>query len=381
MMFLEFRKMINGFRILFLLLFCIIGDHVTRAVDVDLTSLTCGDTGFVLGFNTTTLNSESLQPWTIAFDGDNSSECSSNKTLAGGSDVEFNLTFSQCGMNLTENNGFLIYSQDILVSHGTGLSAVESTYHIECEKNYTLDESLVDNEGFNTSYRANGHTSLATNIDNPFNINMVHKSRDGSAKTLYKMGEIIDVELHLQEASTADRTVYPQRCFASSESGGGGSTYDLITGGCPIDPTTTIQRSNNTTTTISFQAFRFKQLSTSEMYVNCEVVTCLTSVGGDARCADCSSRRRKRRDVYSDLPNELTKLHSTVFNVSLHNANEIPSKTFRVTHHKRNEDISPNLNETIILTLLITLLFILAFVVVKWICSRLQAPNLTISKK
>ena len=49
----------------------------------------------------------------------------------------------------------------------------------------------------------------------------------------------------------------------------------------------------------SFEAFLYKNIDSSKVYLHCELLVC-TKAGSDSRCDGCSNKKRRRRSINTD---------------------------------------------------------------------------------
>jgi len=177
---------------------------------------------------------------------------------------------------------FNFYNQDPATTFDAGLQTVQ----IQCTNTLNANISLTNNT--QTSYRLTGVATASVSSSSTFE----SKITMTVPQTLYKVGDYVDVTISMTADPILSLKISPQLCRAASAASGG-TTYDLVSSRCAIDPGTTINRTSDLQTDVRFEAFYFLQAG-SQIYLECEILVCLSD-SADANCDACNSNKRRRR--------------------------------------------------------------------------------------
>jgi len=182
---------------------------------------------------------------------------------------------------------FNVYNKDPATNFDAGLQTVE----VQCTNTLNSNVSLTNNT--QTSYRVTGIAQASVLSSSTFE----SKITMTVPKTEYKVGEYVLVSINMVADPVLALKISPQMCRAASAASGG-TTYDLVSSRCAVDPGTTVTRINEKQTDVKFEAFYFLNAGV-EIYLECEILVCLNDTA-DANCGTCSSSKRRRRRSAED---------------------------------------------------------------------------------
>lgn len=169
----------------------------------------------------------------------------------------------------------------------------DDNYDVKCVYNNIL---LSDEpSGYNVTIRQSGYASANGSMSNGNKVVMTTSS------SLYKLGEVVTLQISGDNSLLPSITLAasPMNCYSTSD-GINANKYYLVSDRCPSDPTCTVQQTSNRSMDVSFEAYKYKNLESSRVYLHCEILLCLSTGSVDPRCQGCPNKKRRRRSILTD---------------------------------------------------------------------------------
>jgi len=348
----------------------------------------CDDTHFAVFFNKTALDERTVsgynnRSYIIKFYGQSSTACwthdyESGKVANTFSGLTSSSTFSstiylgvplaatpsaQCGINVFEDPTHIIYNTTIVITYGQNPNNMigreeYDKYNVMCLRNRTVEEQL--NGNVNVDYRKTGYD--ADNATQDFDFALVHSDMNGAVPTgnRYQLGDFIKFKLELKSARTEVKSVI-QRCWATSD--GSANEYALITNRCDMEEGTQwVVQPNNTFHIFRTEAFRYLNVMTDAVHLECLVRVCLAN-SPDADCVSCLFSGRKRREVTEEASSSTAGTMSVVRSPIFYIIDRESTSTSN--EQQSSGGALSGTNGLIVIILLSTLVFVIAAAIIK----------------
>jgi len=272
--------------------------------------LVCGPNMMKISLNVDKFNQHN-RPYRAYFEGYDKHPICSVKHGNTGDPLELNSKFNECGVQLIQHQGQIIYTQIVLVTYGynpkSSLVYREEAirFKVECVLQTDLSVGLADPGYLNVSKAEVDGLKEEIRADAEFDIKLV-RTTDGSfssedSSSQMRLGDQMYFKLELNTIRD-DLKISPQTCYASSTKDSSERYLLIEDGGCPnmADGTIRIPYENDQKLfKWENEAFRFFGDSDA-VYITCNVNVCNSNDYGDdcLRCNSIKRRRRRRRAVF-----------------------------------------------------------------------------------
>jgi len=230
----------------------------------------------------------------------NGTEDMTNKTLI----LEAN--FNECGIDIYQQNGFIVYNQTVLVSFGENPKSSpvyrleEVAFKVGCKKSNNLTVNL---DGYFNVTSTLKREVISVDANANFDIRLFRTQDDTYTQEEFSssltLGNMIYFKIQLSSVRN-DLKISPQSCYATNTQNSA-ERYYLIQNKCENPSDSTVKISSQASPTIfqwKNEAFRFFNASDS-VYITCNVFICESSTMVQAcdRCGQWSGRKRRGLDL------------------------------------------------------------------------------------